>query len=163
MFALLLFIACINAQPFMNMYGQQLPYAEEQDAFRAEQVLHGLNMKYMQLRDELYRTTFRLRGTQRRRYFSSSPIELYGSEHTVQFLKLKEFRLRRTIAIILKQMATVLTSINKNDRNMVVMHLGLPMSTINAMKQAIKAKVPEVPQDIPLVGPQTPFGFRPYY
>lgn len=156
-FGVLFVIIAVNAQPFVNMYGQQLPYAGEQDAFRAEQVLHALNMKYMQLKDELYRAKFSLRRTERGRYFANSPVELYGSEYTLQFLKLKKFRLERTVTIILKQMAKVLLQLNKRDRNMVVIHLGIPQSTITEMKAAINAKVPDVPETIPMVHPETPY------
>ncbi|ELP93586.1 hypothetical protein EIN_062910 [Entamoeba invadens IP1] len=157
MIAILLLVVFARAQPFINMYGQQLPYVEEQESFRAEQVLHGLNMKFMQLREELYRSKFDLRATQRRRYFSNSPMELFGSEHELQFMQLKEIRLTRTINIILKQMAHVLVHLSPQDRNMVVMHLGIPRSTISAMKKALKTKIPDVPSMVPMVGPQMPF------
>ncbi|KAL7722895.1 Uncharacterized protein QTN25_000484 [Entamoeba marina] len=158
MFVALLLCAVMASadQMFNNMYGQPLPWADEQDAFRAEQVLHGLNIKYKQLSRELYKTRFSLRALMRRRYFASSPIELSGSEHDMQFLKLKTHRLRRTIIIILKQMGKTLASLNRRDRNLVVMHLRISPSTIMKMKTAIKSKIPAFPSHVPPAYPTEP-------
>ena len=167
MISLLLLIVICNAQPFANRFGQPLPYVDDQESFRAEAVLHQLNMKYLQLRDELYRARFAERSIERRRYFARSPMDLYQSEHSVQFLHLKTYRIQRTITIILQQMGKVLASLNKKDRDLVVVHLGLPASTIKAMKAAQTQVISKVPERIPRAAyppmEYNPMTFNPYY